>query len=192
MYRSGCKIRWLVAFGFAYLTLVAMSEVIAERTQTAPLASPFCRIVIRAGGGYHSARLEVRQGLMNINRKTLSIALRMFCAMLLVSLAFAHRPAMAAPVMDMASYVLPDGSVSSLCLPGEDGKQDKHVDRGCEACRIASSIAMPLPPADAENITAGVAAIIFAFAPERFHRLNFPPNAPPRGPPSFQVSFVTA
>jgi hypothetical protein len=111
--------------------------------------------------------------------------------MLLVSLAMAHKPAMSAPAADMASYVLPDGSVASLCLPDQDGKQGQHPDRGCEACRIASSIALPAPIADAEDIELRSSAVLFVFAPERFHRLNFPPNAPPRGPPSFQVSSVT-
>ena len=124
-------------------------------------------------------------------RKTLGVALRILCATLLVSLAMAHRPVMAAPATDMADYVLPDGSVSSLCLPDEDGKSGQHPDRGCEACRIASSIDIPAPLADAEEIRVGASEVLFVFAPERFHRLNFPPNAPPRGPPSFQVSSLT-
>ena len=129
---------------------------------------------------------------MRKHRKTFSVALRIFCAMLLVSLAFAHRPVIASPAIDMTGYVLPDGSVSSLCLPDQDGKQGKHIDHGCEACRFASNLAMPLPPTDAEGFSGEPRAAIFAFAPEPFHPLNFPPNAPPRGPPSFPVSSVMA
>lgn len=110
--------------------------------------------------------------------------------MLLISLGFAHRPVMAAPVDALAIYALPDGSVASLCIPDENGKSGKHADHGCEACRIASSVAVPLPPVDSEVISGEVAELVFAFAPERFHRLNFPPNAPPRGPPAFPVSFL--
>jgi hypothetical protein len=131
---------------------------------------------------------------MGENRKTSGITLRIVCAMLLVFLGFAHQPiASAAVAQDTASYMLPDGTVASLCLPDGEGKQGKqHADHGCEACRIASSVAMPAPPMDAADIAPVVAAVLFVFAPERFHRLNFPPNAPPRGPPAIPVSFVTA
>jgi hypothetical protein len=129
---------------------------------------------------------------MRQNGDTIGTALRIICAMLLVALAFAHRPASAAPVVDLAIYTLPDGSIGTLCLPGEDGKTGKHVDRGCEACRLASAFAMPVLSSEAENISLDEAAVIFAFAPERFHRLDFPPNAPPRGPPAFPVSSLLA
>ena len=133
-------------------------------------------------------------GLMISIRKTRTVALRMLCAMLLVFLGFAHRPitASAAPLPDAASYALPDGSVASLCLPGQDGKQDKHVDSGCEACRLVSGIAMPEPSADAVPVVRRATAVLFVFAEESFHRLNFPPSAPPRGPPSVPVSFGAA
>lgn len=123
---------------------------------------------------------------------TIGTALRIICAMLLVSLAFAHRPVSAAPVVDLSIYALPDGSIGTLCLSGEDGKTGKHVNHGCEACRLSSACAMPTLSGVAEDISPDEAAVIFAFAPERFHRLNFPPNAPPRGPPAFPVSSFTA
>lgn len=131
---------------------------------------------------------------MTDNRKLAGIALRILCAMLLVALGFAHKPTLAPASQnpDMASYVLPDGSVASLCLPDEDRKQDRHVDRDCEACRIASAIAIPQAPIDGEEIARLATIITRVFAPEAFHRLNFPPNAPPRGPPAIQVSSVTA
>ena len=127
-------------------------------------------------------------------RKTRAVALRILCAMLLVFLGFAHKPitASAFQLPDAASYSLPDGSIASLCLPGEGGKQDKHVDSGCEACRLAAGIAMPTPPAEAMEIVRPATAIAFAFAIESVHRLSFPPNAPPRGPPVIPVSFGAA
>ena len=130
---------------------------------------------------------------MGKGRKTSGITLRIVCAMLLVFLGFAHRPFVSsAQAQDLAAYVLPDGSIASLCLPDQDGKQGKHVDPGCEACRIASSAAMPLPPLDAGEIVRRTAIVTFVVSPERFHRLNFPPSAPPRGPPAIPVSFVMA
>ncbi|ANL38299.1 hypothetical protein AMC82_PD00955 (plasmid) [Rhizobium phaseoli] len=128
---------------------------------------------------------------MKTHGKTSGFALRIFCAMLLVLLGFAHRPVVAAPVADLAMYVLPDGSIPSLCQSDHDGKPTKHVDRDCEACRIASSIVIPLPPGTAEVIVRKLETVTFAFAAERFHHLNFPPNAPPRGPPALPVSSIT-
>lgn len=121
------------------------------------------------------------------------IALRMICAMLLVFLGFASRPitAAATPLPDVAGYVLPDGTVSSLCLSGQADEQGKHAGIRCEACRLASSVALPVPPAEAREIARTPTTLAFAFAPESLGRLIFPPNAPPRGPPSIPV-FVDA
>lgn len=131
---------------------------------------------------------------MTSNRKTSGIALRILCAMLLVFLGFAHKPFSSAAAQDMvlASYVLPDGTTASLCMPDQDGKQGKHVDHGCEACRISSNIVVPVPSADAEPAVLAVTTVAFVLTPEAFHRLAFPPNAPPRGPPAVPFSFATA
>lgn len=128
---------------------------------------------------------------MSKHGKTSGVALRIFCAMLLVLLGFAHRPVASAPLGELATYVLPDGSVASLCTPSEDGRQGKHVDPRCEVCRISSDIAAPMAPAVSQDIQLHAAVVTFAFVPERFHRLAFPPNAPPRGPPVLPVSSAT-
>jgi hypothetical protein len=122
------------------------------------------------------------------------VALRMLCAMLLVFLGFAHKPivASAASLPASASFVLPDGTVASLCLPGHDGAKDSHVDRGCDACRLASSIALPESCAEAQRVAGRPADDLFALPAGSFRRLNFPPSAPPRGPPSLPVSFNAA
>lgn len=128
------------------------------------------------------------------NRKTSGNILRIVCAMLLVVLGFAHKPVSASPyeTADLAIYALPDGSVASLCLADQDGKQGMHVDRGCEACRLASGITVPVAPGDHAEIVRHETAVSFIVAAERFHRLNFPPNAPPRGPPAVLFSSEAA
>src|SRR5690349_13385018 len=80
--------------------------------------------------------------------------LRILCALLLVSAGLAHQPVAAKPlqVQDLAIYVLPDGSVADLCVPGDDGQPGKVKWHGCEACRIASSILVPAPPVEAAAI----------------------------------------
>jgi len=125
---------------------------------------------------------------MTRGSKTRQFGLRIFCVMLLVFSGLGHRPmaAMAAPSLDPAvtAYVLPDGSVSTLCATDtDDSKPVKHVDRGCEACRISSSTILPRPQFEAGAIVRTLSAEPFVAKHEQFHRLIFPDNAPPRGPP---------
>lgn len=114
------------------------------------------------------------------------LACRIACVLALVLVAFAHRPAVApasAPLAaELAAYVLPDGTVPDLCLPGEEdhgGGLSGH----CEFCRIAASVLLPAPPS-------GVAAVLL-HGGERLAASPQPslPGAPrleaasPRAPP---------
>ncbi|TLX13375.1 hypothetical protein [Rhizobium sp. MHM7A] len=118
-------------------------------------------------------------------------ALRILCALTLVLVGFAHQPPAAAGDLGpagLAQYVLPDGTLPTLCVTVNDtsdqGRQDKIHSHGCEACRISASALMPAP-ADAAG-----APIVFAAAvelprrAESFRRRPFPPNTRPRAPPS--------
>jgi len=75
---------------------------------------------------------------------TRAIAARLALAMALVLAAFAHRPAAATPsgmtALQIARYVLPDGSLPVLCLPGHEGGVAADI---CEFCLIAGSAAPP-------------------------------------------------
>lgn len=102
-------------------------------------------------------------------------------AFALVMTAFAHRPAVAGPAFDLSAYVLPDGSLPDLCIPGrsEGGKAAAP----CEFCRLASAIIVPQPPCEPAAILGvfigrlAVLAQPVAAAPAVF------PAAPLRGPP---------
>lgn len=86
--------------------------------------------------------------------------LRILCATLMLSLGFAHKPAVAIAATSVAldeSYRLPDGSFAEIC-EGHTGVQTAH-ERGranhsdmpslfCEACLLASSILLPAPDAN--------------------------------------------
>jgi len=113
--------------------------------------------------------------------------LRIFCAMLLVSAGLAHQPLTAQPLppQGIAIYVLPDGSLADLCVPGDRGQKGKVVWHGCEACRIASSILVPEPPVDAAHIERTFVAADFASAQPIRVKMPFRPGASPRGPPEF-------
>lgn len=114
-------------------------------------------------------------------------SLRILCAMLLVSAGLAHQPVAARPqqVQDLAIYVLPDGKVADLCVPGDQSQKGKVTWHGCEACRIASSILIPEPPVDAAYIERTEFAADFASVQFIPAKLPFRPGASPRGPPEF-------
>jgi hypothetical protein len=70
---------------------------------------------------------------------------RITCALALLLVAFAHRPvAFAAVPFDVTAYVLPDGTIPDLCVPGNAGNGEIHA-TGCEFCRLASGIILPEP-----------------------------------------------
>ena len=116
-----------------------------------------------------------------------AVCLRILCAVALLSVGFAHKPAFAANVpsaLELAQYVLPDGTLPDLCLDGiVDGKEKHAAPVKCEACRIASSLLMPEP--------ADLAGVVLAFrhvsplplAEEALHPKRERPGAPPRAPP---------
>lgn len=120
------------------------------------------------------------------------VALRVLCALVLLSVGFAHKaatfPALeaASGSVDLAAYSLPDGSLAPLCQPGPgDGGEGKaSTGSGCEACRIAAAILLPL-----RSGVIGAAAYyrVVAFRPpltETIPLQAFPPNAAPRAPPA--------
>jgi hypothetical protein len=119
-------------------------------------------------------------------------AVRIVCALALVFVGFAHQvPALAdddlGPVA-LARYVLPDGTVPTLCVTVTDDTGKEHGKiahlHGCEACRISASVLLPTP-ADAVGAHVGfVAAAELPRRAEAFHRQLFPPNTGPRAPPS--------
>lgn len=100
---------------------------------------------------------------MDANRKRrltgMEKMLRIFCATLMLSLGFAHKPVLAAAsqvVLD-ESYRLPDGTFAEICLGHGGGVNASHAKDGpnhssdailfCEACLLASSILLPVPDA---------------------------------------------
>lgn len=93
---------------------------------------------------------------MNEQATTAERLLRMLCAVVMLSLGFAHKPVVAAasPVMALdEAYRLPDGSFAEICAAHSDveqhtkGKTD-HPGMSwplCEACLLAASILLPTP-----------------------------------------------
>lgn len=117
---------------------------------------------------------------------TKAIAARLVLVAALVLAAFAHRPAAPTPsgmtALELARYVLPDGSLPVLCLPGEDRGASSVF---CEFCLIAGG-AMPSGPASGPCRLAHDATIASAIS-VRAGPLICPVchgTASPRGPPA--------
>jgi len=85
---------------------------------------------------------------------------RIFCAMLLFGLGFAHQPVQAAAPLDAygEAYRLPDGTFADICSEGDHGHEIPAVRPLCEVCLLSASII--LPPPDDEAWLAGERASI--------------------------------
>jgi hypothetical protein len=122
----------------------------------------------------------------NRHRNRRAIAVRLALIAALVMAAFAHRPAAPTPTgvsaLEMAQYVLPDGSLPVLCLPGEDGGISGSL---CEFCLIAGGAAPPGPgaflPAMRLRAETGPPLVARTGPPIATAHLK---TAPLRGPPS--------
>ncbi|MEM5473633.1 hypothetical protein WNZ14_18025 [Hoeflea sp. AS60] len=116
----------------------------------------------------------------------------MLCALSLLLVAFAHQPltlpagAAAYAGVDIADYVLPDGTLPDLCL---DGGEDGHhsVSSHCEACRIVSSVDLPSPFDGYVVIRLSAAAELTLPQDVSSTRPFLRENASPRGPPRFSA-----
>lgn len=77
--------------------------------------------------------------------RPVTILLRIFCAIVFLSVGFGHRaPAALANDIQSVAYVLPDGSFADLCI-ADSGQKHARPAADCEACRLAGAILLPEP-----------------------------------------------
>jgi len=119
---------------------------------------------------------------------------RILCAVALLSVGFAHRPAASSTAepspVELAQYRLPDGTLPILCVTEKtpDGKEhSKAYMPGCEACRISAAALLPTPPTDICEHLAFVREDVVVPRNEAFRRQLYPPNSGPRAPPALQA-----
>ncbi|ANL34441.1 hypothetical protein [Rhizobium phaseoli] len=87
---------------------------------------------------------------MRQNGLKATLFLRMFCALSLLLLGFAHQApqAVASDGYDADTYMLPDGSFAALCVTVRDtGGKTVAFKPNCEACRLSASVILPTPDA---------------------------------------------
>ncbi|UJW73904.1 hypothetical protein [Rhizobium sp. SL42] len=122
---------------------------------------------------------------MKTKSQLMARILRIFCAMVFLSLGFAHKPpqAMASPFLS-ASYQLPDGSFADLCVSDTAVKHDIGG-TGCDVCRLHSMALLPTP--DHDHWLISVFPSLVARLENTASRFVFKPVERPRsrGPPAF-------
>lgn len=84
---------------------------------------------------------------MRFEKVRFQYLVRIVLAIALLFVAFSHAPAgsVGAERPELAAYVLPDGSVASLCLSGYPDKQLPGRVNSCEYCRLAAAVLLPEP-----------------------------------------------
>lgn len=119
-----------------------------------------------------------------------ALCLRILCAVGLLFVGFAHWPAVAtgAGPVELAAYVLPDGTTADLCINDTvDNKARPARGAKCEACRIAGAMLLPAPADLAGTILAFRRVALPAPVEEALPAKRERPGALPRAPPFFSV-----
>jgi len=115
-----------------------------------------------------------------------ALCLRILCAVGLLFVAFAHKPAVAAGPgpAELAAYVLPDGSMADLCINDTvDNKIKPAPGAKCEACRIAGATLLPAPADLAGTVLTIRRIALLPPMEEALPSRRERPGAPPRAPP---------
>jgi hypothetical protein len=118
----------------------------------------------------------------------MGIATRIMCALALLSLAFAvpaEADARALTSSEVAAYMLPDGSLPSLCVTVPDGSgQGKIVKLGADSLGLHHSVAaLPVPCQTAGDRLLTASVRIDLPQTRVLRHLLHPPGAGPRAPP---------
>ena len=115
---------------------------------------------------------------------TIAAAVRLLAVMALVMVGFAHKPVGAqAFKLQFAAYIMPDGTLPTLCINDNPSQPATMGDHGCDACRLVAAVMVSEPPR-IEGRTIAFSTIVAVF--ERRHaivRSLYPPSSGPRAPP---------
>ncbi|HZG27638.1 MAG TPA: hypothetical protein VE079_04175 [Ensifer sp.] len=113
---------------------------------------------------------------------------RIFCAVALLSLALsapAEANSRALSSEEIAAFMLPDGSLPSLCVTIPDGSgQGKIVKLGADSLGLHHhDVMLPMPAEAAGARLVIVAEQLDPARPDALRHLLYPPGAGPRAPP---------
>jgi hypothetical protein len=144
-------------------------------------------------------KLDQKLGLMHLSRmwKIETWIVQTLCVIALLFLGLGHQPPLVehddALALDFAGYVLPDGTLPTLCITSmvADNKGPsghKSDARGCEACRISAAVVLPGPTDRIGLSAAFVPSCDLPLPIETVRRQIYPSNSGPRAPPIHPVS----
>ncbi len=116
------------------------------------------------------------------------IVTRLFCAIALLSLSLvapAEANSRALSSEEVAAFMLPDGSLPSLCVTIPDGSgQGKIVKLGADSFGLHHhDVILPVPAETAGARFVSVAERLDPVRPDALRHLLYPPGAGPRAPP---------
>jgi len=123
--------------------------------------------------------------LGGLRSRVLRHALLVLYVLASASLPFAHRTPRSVVPAELASFVLPDGTLPVICgqsLPGEPGKRPSHAAL-CDACCLISAPGLP-PVADIGPAVPSVAIGVAPFPDVEVHSAVFVASLGARGPPA--------
>lgn len=123
---------------------------------------------------------------MTVQMKGMGDWLRLACALILLSLGFAHKPIGAgASIWAGATSVVADSAYAGqICIGGTDGQQPAVPGwHGCDACLVTSGAMLPSPPADHLRAPSLSCAIDFPLIARAEPHRALRPGSPVRGPP---------
>lgn len=124
--------------------------------------------------------------------RSMGTYLRLLCALAVLAFGFAYKPPLSAvpglTSAELAQYLLPDGTLPTLCLTGaHDGGDAKSrhdpASSRCEVCRLTQPI---LPEGPSTGFVAVAAVIENEFPPDDWPASYSSPTSPntgPRAPP---------
>ncbi len=119
----------------------------------------------------------------------MGIATRVFCAIALLSLTLAAPAEASTRALsgdEIAHYMLPDGSLPSLCVTVPDGSgQGKIVKLGASTLGLHHhDVILPVPAEPAGPQLVIVSHEMAPARPDALRHLLYPPGAGPRAPPA--------
>lgn len=124
---------------------------------------------------------------MSFNTVNTNVLVRIFCAVLLLFVTFAHKPQTNIPNdINLAKYMLPDGSYPVFCLPSTSNDGSRTIKNGaCEYCRLCSAIILPSQNQNFQTVQITTTHFNKALFIEHNKKPPYNPANPSQGPPKF-------
>jgi hypothetical protein len=124
---------------------LSLERPVCAGANTAAFGSPARHLAAWLGARIAIKQFDETGTMMKPKVMTATTILRIFCAMVFLSVGFSHRaPAAIATDVQSVAYALPDGTFADLCI-ADQGQKHGTTAADCEACRLAGAVLLPQP-----------------------------------------------